>query len=132
MPGELLLDTGALVSLLDRSQTHHLKCRRAFADWTGPVHFSFLSSMTSLQRVRKLLDKFADLPMDFADCHARRAGRRARLHLRVHDGLYGLLGLPSQGPEAISYRPEGLNRPDDHPQREATKQYLREESDDED
>jgi uncharacterized protein len=37
MPGELLLDTGALVSLLDRSQKHHLKCRRAFADWTGPV-----------------------------------------------------------------------------------------------
>jgi hypothetical protein len=37
MPGELLLDTGALVSLLDRSQTHHLKCRRAFADWSGPL-----------------------------------------------------------------------------------------------
>ena len=31
MPGELLLDTSALVSLLDRSQTHHLKCRRAEA-----------------------------------------------------------------------------------------------------
>lgn len=36
MAGELL-DTGALVSLLDRSQTHHLKCRRAFADWTDPL-----------------------------------------------------------------------------------------------
>ncbi len=99
MPGELLLDTGALVSLLDRSQTHHLKCRRAFADWTGPVVSTeavlteathllagvqggraacvdfFLSggavlvpsTPTSLQRVRKLLDKYADLPMDFAD-----------------------------------------------------------------
>ena len=99
MPGELLLDTGALVSLLDRSQTQHLKCRRVFAGWTGPVVSTeavlteathlltgvqhgrtacvdfFLSggavlvpsSMTSLQRVRKLLDKYVDLPMDFAD-----------------------------------------------------------------
>jgi predicted nucleic acid-binding protein len=99
MAGELLLDTGALVSLLDCSQTHHLKCRRAFADWTGPLVSTeavlteathliagvrggraacvdfFLaggalivpSTMRSLQRVRKLLDKYADLPMDFAD-----------------------------------------------------------------
>jgi predicted nucleic acid-binding protein len=99
MRSELLLDTGALVSLLDRSQTHHLECRRAFADWTGPVVSTeavlteathllagvrggpgacvdlFLSggallvpsSTASLQRIRKLLDKYADLPMDFAD-----------------------------------------------------------------
>jgi uncharacterized protein len=99
VPGELLLDTGALVSLLDRSQAHHERCRRVFADWTGPVLSTeavlteashllagvpggrtacvefFLSggallvpsSTTSLQRVRKLLGKYADLPMDFAD-----------------------------------------------------------------
>ncbi len=99
MAGELLLDTGALVSLLDRSQTHHQKCRLAFAEWMGPVVSTeavlteathllagvrggrtacvdfFLSggallvpsNATSLQRVRKLLDKYADLPMDFAD-----------------------------------------------------------------
>lgn len=99
MSGELLLDTGALVSLLDRSQRHHLKCRRAFEEWTGPVVSTeavlteathllggvrggratcvdfFLSggailvpsSLTSLQRVRTLLVKYADVPMDFAD-----------------------------------------------------------------
>src|SRR5216683_4912406 len=99
MAGELLLDTGALVSLLDRSQAHHQKCRRAFAEWTGPVVSTeavlteathllagvrggraacvdfFLSggallvpsTLTSLQRGRKLLDTYADLPMDFAD-----------------------------------------------------------------
>jgi len=97
--GELLLDTGALVSLLDRSQRYHERCRRVFGDWLGPVLSTeavlteatrllasvpggrtacvdfFLSggallvpsSAASLQRARKLLDKYADLPMDFAD-----------------------------------------------------------------
>jgi predicted nucleic acid-binding protein len=94
MPGELLLDTGALVSLLDRSQTHHVKCSRAFADWTGPVVSTeavlteathllagvrggraacvefFLSGGAVLvpsNATSLLLDKYADLPMDFAD-----------------------------------------------------------------
>ena len=37
MAGELLLDTGGLVSLLDQNQAQHAACRRVFEDWSGPV-----------------------------------------------------------------------------------------------
>ena len=37
MAGELLLDTGALVSLLDRSQKRHQAFARFFGEWTRPV-----------------------------------------------------------------------------------------------
>ena len=37
MAGELLLDTGPLVALLDRSQSAHERCREFFAVWKGPV-----------------------------------------------------------------------------------------------
>lgn len=37
MPPKLLLDTGALVSLLDRSQSFHKQCVDFFDSWEGPV-----------------------------------------------------------------------------------------------
>ena len=37
MAAELLLDTGALVSLLDRRQSLHEQCTRALREWNGIV-----------------------------------------------------------------------------------------------
>ena len=99
MAGELLLDTGALVSILDRTQTHHQKYVRFFEAWERPILSTeavlteathllgrvrrgrkacvefFLdggailvpATVSSLQRVRHLLEDYADLPMDYAD-----------------------------------------------------------------
>ena len=99
MAGELILDTGALVSVLDRGQRFHVACRDFFRDLEGPIVTTeavliestcLLSGLAggiracldfvlrsgvivvpstdvSLRRCRTLIDKYADLPMDFAD-----------------------------------------------------------------
>ncbi len=99
MGAELLLDTGALVSLLDRSQSRHGEFVRFFEGFEGTVLSTeavlteathllgrlrggraacldfFLSGgavlipagPASLKRCRALLERYADLPMDYAD-----------------------------------------------------------------
>lgn len=99
MPAELLLDTGAFVALLDRSETKHADCVAVLERWTGPIltteavltealylvgpawlpqktclefflRGAFLlvpSSIASLQRATTLMEKYQDLPMDYAD-----------------------------------------------------------------
>ena len=37
MPAELLLDTGAFVALVDRSERAHRDCTAVFERWTGPI-----------------------------------------------------------------------------------------------
>jgi predicted nucleic acid-binding protein len=96
---ELLLDTGALIGLLDRSQTVHKSCAAFFRAWTGPIVTTeavlteathLLSDLPggvatcidfilkaevilipstdgSLRRCLALIEKYFDLPMDFAD-----------------------------------------------------------------
>jgi len=97
--GELLLDTGGLVSLIDRRQRAHASCVEALASWRGIVVSTeavltescyllrdlsggriacidtFLDGAASLlplttpmlRRARSLMERYADLPMDFAD-----------------------------------------------------------------
>jgi len=99
MAGELLLDTGALVSLLDRSEVDHHRFTEFFSGWQGAVVSTeavlteathllgrapngrelclefFLAggailvpaSLTTLRRCRVLMEKYTDLPMDYAD-----------------------------------------------------------------
>jgi predicted nucleic acid-binding protein len=51
--GSLLLDTGALVSLLDRHQRDHAACARFFESWSGTV----LSSEAVLTEASHLLGR---------------------------------------------------------------------------
>jgi uncharacterized protein len=99
VPTELLLDTGAFVALVDRSETKHTDCVTVLERWTGPIltteavltevlylvgpawlpqktclefflRDAFLlvpSSKASLQRATALMEKYHDLPMDYAD-----------------------------------------------------------------
>ncbi|MCL6642159.1 MAG: PIN domain-containing protein [Candidatus Bipolaricaulota bacterium] len=99
MATELLLDTGAFVALVDRSERRHADCVAVLEQWAGPIVTTeavltetlylvgpewaaqrvclefFLrgafvlipSSVSSLRRVATLMEKYRDLPMDFAD-----------------------------------------------------------------
>lgn len=99
MAAELLLDTGAFVALVDRSEERHADCVAALEQWSGPIVTTeavltetlylvgssweaqrvcldfFLrgavllipSSLESLKRVASLMQRYRNLPMDFAD-----------------------------------------------------------------
>jgi len=96
---ELLLDTGAFVALVDRSERRHADCVAVLEGWSGrivtteailtetlhlvgprwesqKVCLEFLlrgaflmvpSSQASLKRVAALMEKYRDVPMDYAD-----------------------------------------------------------------
>ena len=99
MANELLLDTGGLVSIIDRGQRGHQEIAACFENWEGEIVSTeavlteathllsrvskgaaacidfFLeggailipTSTSTLIRVRALMNKYADLPMDYAD-----------------------------------------------------------------
>ena len=63
MAAELLLDTGGLVSLLDRSQSHHAEFVRFFERWRGPV----VSTEAVLTEATHLLGKVPGGPQACCD-----------------------------------------------------------------
>ena len=99
MAADLLLDTSALVSLLDRTQRRHADCVAVLEAWAGRLvtteavlteathllgrtpggpaaclDFVIAGgavlvplSRTALRRCRALIERYADVPMDFAD-----------------------------------------------------------------
>lgn len=99
MANELLLDTGAFVALIDRSEQRHADCVAVLEDWRGPIvtseavltetlylagaqwraqkvcleffargAFTLIpSSPASVKRVSALMERYRDVPMDFAD-----------------------------------------------------------------
>lgn len=99
MADELLLDTGAFVALVDRSERRHADCVRVLESWRGVIvtteavltetlHLvgpqwrpqkiclefllrgAFLlvpSSQATLKRVSVLMERYCNVPMDFAD-----------------------------------------------------------------
>ncbi len=99
MARNLLLDTGAFVALVDRSERRHADCVAVLEGWSGSIvtteavltetlHLvgprwqaqkqclEFLlrgafvlvpASHTSLLRVAALMEKYRDVPMDYAD-----------------------------------------------------------------
>jgi predicted nucleic acid-binding protein len=96
---ELLLDTGAFVALVDRSEKRHADCVAALDAWTGAIvtteavltetlyllgpywgsqkvclkffiREAFLlvpASRASLRRVSMLMERYRNVPMDYAD-----------------------------------------------------------------
>ena len=99
MADELLLDTGAFVALVDRSEKSHDECVAVLESWTGPIAtteavltetlylvgpewtsqkvcLEFIlrgafqlvpSSQVSLRRVAALMERYRNVPMDYAD-----------------------------------------------------------------
>lgn len=113
MANELLLDTGAFVALVDRSEKRHGDCVAVLEAWRGTIvtteavlnetlHLvgprwqaqkiclEFLhrgafvlvpASQATLKRVSVLMEKYRDVPMDYADATLVALGEELRTDL---------------------------------------------------
>ena len=113
MANELLLDTGAFVALVNRSERRHADCVAALDSWSGAIvtteavvtetlyllgprwraqkicleflkRRAFLlvpASHAALDRVSVLMEKYQDVPMDYADATLVALGEELGTHL---------------------------------------------------
>jgi predicted nucleic acid-binding protein len=134
----ILLDTGALVALIDRSEKHHDRCREFFRGYRGemfttePVLTEALyllgpsvkaqracvelilsggaglvpQSLTSLSRAIALMEKYHDVPMDFADATLVALGEEAEIEEIFTLDLRGFQAYRMQGRKTFKIRPE--------------------------
>jgi predicted nucleic acid-binding protein len=97
MAGELLLDSGALVSLLDRSQTRHLDYTSFFGTWEGAV----VSSEAVLTEATHLLGRV-------------RGGRRACIDFFLSGGAVLVPSTPASLRRSRDLIEEYANLPMDY------------------
>ena len=126
----VLIDAGALIALLDRSDAAHDRCLEALAAIHDPlisVWPAFTEAMhllsgvrrgqtalvemveddalglvdlskSDLPRMRELMEKYADLPMDFADAAlVRVAERDGCTRILTFDAHFEVYRLPRRG-----------------------------------
>ena len=102
MDGKLLLDTGGLVSLLDRRQSRHAEFVEFFETWEGAA----VSTEAALRRARQLLVQYRDLPMDDADATLVVLAEELGTDLVLHHRPSRLQRRSDRGPKAVSHRAE--------------------------
>ena len=134
----MLLDTGAFVALLDRSESQHMRCLEFYRDFRGDVFttepvltetlyllspsvkaqrtcLEFIlnggatlvpQSASSLTRAAVLIEKYHDIPMDFADATLVVLGEEAGIDEIFTLDRRGFETFRLHGRKAFKIRPE--------------------------
>ena len=139
--GSLLLDTGAYVALLDKSETNHRRCAEFFSTFRGRIFttepvltetlyllgptlkaqragIEFIlrggvslvpQSTSSLERAAMLMDKYGDVPMDFADATLVVLAEETGIHDIFTLDIRGFSVYRIHGKKTFTIIPSSLN-----------------------